>query len=249
MPYEDDSPIARFYDGDYDHFRTPSGDVAFYVEEARRSKGPVLEFGCGTGRILIPTVGAGVPATGVDASGAMLARLREKMPGADVHLGDMREIDLKRRFALVTIPFRALAHVEEAADHVRVFANARRHLAPGGHLVFDFFQPDPRYMVGPPAERLDIERAEGGRKIRRYSKGVPHIARQVTDVTFRWEVEDAQGRIEHHRTEFPMRWFHRFELEHALARAGLAVEALYGAFDRTPLADASRELIFVARAG
>jgi SAM-dependent methyltransferase len=248
MPYEGESVIARFYDGDYAHFRTPSGDVAFYVEEAQRSKGPVLEFGCGTGRILIPTAEKGIAVTGVDASEAMLSQLRAKLPSADVHLGDMRDFDAKRRFALVTIPFRPIAHVIEAKDHVRLFANMRRHLAPGGHLVFDFFHPKLEYLAAPRPEKLDFERTEGKKRIRRYSSAVPHPSLQVNDVTLRWEVEDGEGRIEHAKTEFEMRWFYRFELEHILARAGLEVEALYGGFDRSPLADGSTEMIFVARA-
>jgi SAM-dependent methyltransferase len=248
MPYHGESAIARFYDGDYAHFRTPSGDVAFYVEEAVRSKGPVLELGCGTGRILVPTAAKGIAITGVDASEAMLSRLRAKLPEADVHLGDMRDFDAKRKFALVTIPFRAIAHVLDASDHVRVFANVRRHLAPRGRLVFDFFHPKLKYLAMPQPEKLDFERTEGGSRIRRFSRAVPHASRQVNDVTFRWEVEGADGRIEHTKTEFEMRWFYRFELEHILARAGLEVEALHGGFDRSPLGDESPEMIFVARA-
>ncbi len=248
MPYDGESVIARFYDGDYAFFRTPSGDVDFYVEEAVRSKGPVLEFGCGTGRILIPTAAKGIAITGVDASETMLAQLRAKLPSADVRLGDMRDFDAKRKFALVTIPFRPIAHLLDAEDHVRLFANMRRHLAPKGRLVFDFFHPKLEYLAAPRPEKLDFERIEAGRRIRRYSSAVPHVSRQVNDVTLRWEVVDARGQIEQAKTEFPMRWFYRFELEHILARAGLAVEALYGGFDRSAFADGSAEMIFVARA-
>jgi len=246
MPYRGDSDLARFYDGDYLVFRTPCGDVDFYVQEAVRSGGPVLEFGCGTGRILIPTAEKGIRITGVDGSERMLSHLRSKMPDADVHLGDMRDFDAGRRFALVTIPFRPIAHVLDANDHVRLFSNMCRHLAPEGRLIFDFFQPNPAYLSAPRPERLDFERIEAGLKIRRYSKAVPHVSRQVSDVTMRWEVEDADGRIEHRKTEFEMRWFYRFELEHVLARAGLEVEALYGGFDRSPLGDGSAEMIFQA---
>lgn len=247
MPYDAESAIARFYDGDYDFFRTPSGDVAFYVEEAVRSKGPVLELGCGTGRVLIPTAAKGIAITGVDASEAMLGKLRAKLPGADVRLGDMRDFDAGREYALVTIPFRPIAHVTEAQDHVRLFANVRRHLAPKGRLVFDFFHPKLAFLAAPRPEKLDFERTDAGLKVRRYSSTVPHVSRQVNDVTLRWEVEDASGRIEHFRTEFPMRWFYRFEFEHLLARAGLEVEALYGDFDRSPFGDDSPEMLFVAR--
>ncbi|HEX5137232.1 MAG TPA: class I SAM-dependent methyltransferase [Planctomycetota bacterium] len=249
MPYDAESAIARFYDGDYAHFRTPSGDVAFYVEEALRAKGPVLELGCGTGRVLIPTAGKGVKIAGVDASEAMLARLREKHPAADVHLGDLRDFDLgQRRFALVTIPFRPIAHVIEAEDHVRLFRNVRRHLAPKGRLVFDFFHPKLAFLTAPRPEKLDFERAEGDLKIRRFSSTHPHVSRQVNDIALRWEVEHKDGRIEREESRFEMRWFYRFELEHVLARAGLVVEDLYGNFDRSDFGDDSPEMIFRARA-
>lgn len=247
MPYEGESAITRFYDGDYAHFRTPSGDVAFYVEEALRSGGPVLEFGCGTGRVLVPTAERGVEITGVDGSEAMLRRLREKLPGADVRLGDMRNFDAGRKFALVTIPFRPIAHVLDAEDHVRLFANMRRHLAPEGRLVFDFFHPKLAFLTAPRPEKLDFERIEGERRVRRYSSTFPHVSRQVNDITLRWEVEDARGGIEGAESRFPMRWFYRFELEHVLARAGLAVEALHGNFDRSAFGDDSPEMIFVSR--
>jgi len=245
MVFEGADVIARMYDHDYDAHRTPSGDVDFYVEEARRGGGPVAEFGCGTGRILIPTLEAGIEAVGVDVSPEMLARLRAKRPNAEVYLGDMRDHDLGRRFALVTIPFRALSHVEEPDDHVRVFSNLRRHLAPGGRLVFDVFHPRTDRLVKPHEERVDHE--EGGRKIRRYGRSTPERSRQRMAVVFRWEIEDATGMVEEHTARFSMRWFHRYELEHALARAGLGLEALYGDFDRSEFGDGSPEMIFVAK--
>ncbi|MHC4549059.1 MAG: class I SAM-dependent methyltransferase [Planctomycetota bacterium] len=252
MPYEssegDYATVAHMYDADYALARTPSGDVDFYVEEARRSGGPVAEFGCGTGRVLIPVAEAGLEVVGVDASPEMLARLRARRPDLEVHVGDMRDFDLGRRFPLVTIPFRALSHIGAREDHVVVFENMRRHLTPDGRLVFDVFQPRPDLLVEP-HESLDIEREEDGRKIRRYASATPHLASQTSDITLRWEVEDASGAVETLQSSFVMRWFFRFELEHALARAGLAVEALYGRFDRSALADDSPEMIFVAKPG
>jgi len=253
MPYdENESILARMYDGDYASARTPSGDVAFYVEEARRSGGPVAEFGCGTGRVLVPTAEAGVRIVGVDSSEAMLAQARRKLEGLDVaaslRRGDLRDVDLGERFALVTVPFRAVQHLDSTADHLRAFRNLGRHLAPGGRLVFDVFHPNPRFLIQEWPESLQIEREEGGRKIRRYHKGEPRRSVQHSRITMRWEIEDAAGVIENHSSTFVMRWFHRYEVEHLLARCGLEVEALYGDFDRSALADDSPEMIFVARA-
>jgi len=245
MVYEGADVIARMYDHDYAAHRTPSGDVAFYVEEARRGGGPVAEFGCGTGRILIPTLEAGIEAVGVDVSPEMLARVRAKRPDAEVFLGDMRDQNLGRTFALVTIPFRALSHIDEVDDHVRVFENMRRHLAPDGRLVFDVFHPRTDRLVKPHDERLDHEK--DGLKVRRYGRSTPERSRQRLDVVFRWEIEDAKGTVEECTARFTMRWFFRYELEHALARAGLAIEALYGDFDRSDFRDDSGEMIFVAK--
>ncbi|MHC4970860.1 MAG: class I SAM-dependent methyltransferase [Planctomycetota bacterium] len=246
MVYEYTDVIARMYDQDYAELRTPSGDVAFYVEEAERGGGPVAEFGCGTGRILIPTLEAGLEAVGVDVSPEMLERVRAKRPDAEVFVGDMRDHDLGRTFALVTIPFRALSHIEEIDEHVRVFRNLRHHLAPEGRLVFDVFHPRPDLLVEPHEERF--EREVDGRKIRRLGRSTPERSRQRIDVVFRWEIEDAAGTIvEEHTARFSMRWFHRYELEHALARAGLEIEALYGDFDRSAFRDDSPEMIFVAK--
>jgi hypothetical protein len=66
------------------------------------------------------------------------------------------------------------------------------------------------------------------------------------DVTFRWEIEEPSGKRTEHGVEFPMRWYHRYELEHLLARGGLRVLALYGDFRRGPFTDDTWEMIFVA---
>src|ERR1700730_9891658 len=54
-------------------------DVTFYVDLCRAAHGEVLELGCGTGRLLIPAAEAGCTITGLDQSGFMLKRCREKL--------------------------------------------------------------------------------------------------------------------------------------------------------------------------
>ncbi|HEY6091913.1 MAG TPA: class I SAM-dependent methyltransferase, partial [Gemmatimonadales bacterium] len=124
-------------------------DVDFYVEEAKAAGGPALEIGCGTGRILIPTARAGVTITGLDGSTEMLARARAKLAAepapvrqrATLVQADMRDFELGARFALITAPFRVVQHLITAEDQQRFLAAVRRHLAPGGRLVFDVFNP------------------------------------------------------------------------------------------------------------
>jgi ubiquinone/menaquinone biosynthesis C-methylase UbiE len=68
--------VASSYDsiaGLYDPWsRSVTEDVDFYVAEARKAGGPVVELGVGTGRIAVPTAQAGVPVIGIDSSERML---------------------------------------------------------------------------------------------------------------------------------------------------------------------------------
>jgi SAM-dependent methyltransferase len=254
VPYDD--VAAQLYEGDYAVLRTPSGDVDFYVDRARASGGPVLELGCGSGRVLIPTARAGVEVTGVDLSAAMLARLRQRLGGersevrrrVTLHQADACVFDAATRFPLVTIPFRPISHLLDVDRQLALFRNVKRHLTSNGRLIFDVFQPNPAFLVRPGAEQLDLERAEAGRIIRRFSRAAPRLAEQVMQVTYRWEIVAPGGQVTEHGVGFPMRWYHRFELEHLLARSGLAVQALYGDFRGVPLGDDTWEMVFVATA-
>src|SRR6185436_20781947 len=127
--------LARNYDALYGVMRDPSGDAAFYRALAQESGGPVLELGCGTGRVLLPIAALGIPCAGVDASPSMLAALRAKNPPPTLELvqASMETFDLgERRFRLVTCPFRAFQHLLTVDAQLAALANIRRHLAPGG---------------------------------------------------------------------------------------------------------------------
>src|SRR5687767_15241009 len=94
---DDYADVAELYD--YVVPYATRGDVDFFVEESRAAKGPTLEVGCGTGRVLIPTARAGITIVGLDTSAAMLARCQAKLaeePAAvrgrvDLHEGEMRD--------------------------------------------------------------------------------------------------------------------------------------------------------------
>ena len=109
--------IARVYDP---WSRSVVEDVPFYVEEAVRSGGPVLELGVGTGRIAVPIAAAGIRVVGVDLSAGMLEVARENaaLAGAELDLrhGDMRDPPVDETFPLVICPFRSLLHMETDED-------------------------------------------------------------------------------------------------------------------------------------
>lgn len=122
----------------------------FYRAQASSSRS-VLELGCGTGRKLIPIAAQGRTCVGLDLSEEMLDEARRKAAARQVDVewrqGDMREFDLGRTFDLVFIAANSLLHLHDAESLVSCLRSVGRHLAPGGRLVFDIFNPSPRILA------------------------------------------------------------------------------------------------------
>jgi len=120
------------------------GDLEFYQSLAAACDPPVLELGCGTGRVTIPLARSGVPIVGLDASMAMLTVARRKGLGVEniewVE-GDMRDFELGRRFGLIIIPYGSFQHLLSVEDQQAALAGCHRHLLPGGRLAFNIFNP------------------------------------------------------------------------------------------------------------
>jgi len=245
MPDEYEGVLARNYDALYGVMRDPSGDAAFYRALAEETGGPVLELGCGTGRVLLPIAALGIPCVGVDASPAMLAALRAKNPPPNLELVEarMESFDLgARRFGLVTSPFRAFLHLLDVSSQLAALANIRRHLAPGGAFAFDIFDPKLAWIMAPgDNERLDATFTIDGVETRRFAKVRTNLATQIMEVTFRFEPAQTNG-----NTTVRLRWFYRYEMEHLLARAGFTDVTLYGGYDRRPWRPEG-ETVIVAR--
>ena len=113
----------------------------FYVNLARQANGPVLDVACGTGRILLPCLQAGVDIEGLDLFEPMLKTLREKAARLNLtprlHQSDMSDFTLQRRYALVMIPFNAFIHNMTQEAQISCLQCCREHLLPGAKLVFD----------------------------------------------------------------------------------------------------------------
>jgi SAM-dependent methyltransferase len=240
-------------------------DVAFFVAMAQESGGPVLEIGCGTGRVLIPTARAGVEIAGLDASQAMLAVCRQKLAREPVDIqakvlqltqGDMRDFDLCRQFALVTLPFRPFQHLITVEDQLAALSSIGRHLRGGGRLVFDLFNASLKALAND--DTLGVEFGDepaftmpDGRQVKRKHKIVArNLFTQVQDIELIYEVIYPDGRQERLVHEFPMRYLFRYEAEHLLARAGFVIEHVYADYDQSPYGSKyPGELIFVACKG
>ncbi len=258
--YYDKTPAAaRRYDA---LLAGQTDDVAFYVDEARAADGPILEVGCGTGRIAQPIAAAGIDVVGLDRSPHMLAiaaAKRARAP-ADVRrrLGlvraDMRAYAFRRPFARVFLPFRVFQAMISVDDQMAALARTRAALAPDGRLVFNVF--DPRIDIlaeaadGGPSEVQDSGRSyeDGGDVVRERFAARYDLPRQVLDLTFLYERLGPGGRVVERVFEpLRLRYFFRFEIEHLLARAGYEVEAVFGGFEREPFAEHGQEMVWIAR--
>ena len=252
-----DSFIADYYD----ESPVVSGrlqDVAFYRDAARDFGDPILELGCGTGRITMALAEAGKRITGLDLSERMLEQAVKKRAGLNrearerVQLvqGDMTGFDLGETFRLVIIPFRPFQHLLEVGQQMDCLDCVRKHLAPGGRLILDVFQTDAERMHDPVhmREMLVTEyKSADGRQVRVSERVAAfHRAEQRNDVEMIFTIVHPDGRKERLVFAWPLRYFFRYEVENLLARCGFQVAAEYGDFDRTPIRDDSPEMIFVA---
>jgi SAM-dependent methyltransferase len=166
--------FARFYDQDYRHY---ADDLPAIADLAAEQGDPILELGCGTGRVLIPLAAAGHTVTGVDISPALLQVARSKIQQDKVtrrqgdgvagskaqeairvtqyasritfHEADLRTFDFPTKdFAFAFCTSNTLMHLTTPADQLAVLRNAYRHLRPGGLLFIDLFNPDiPRLLA------------------------------------------------------------------------------------------------------
>jgi len=256
--YDEYAFVAEFYDHVVPY--QTREDVAFFVEIARQSDGRVLELGCGTGRVLIPTARTGVEIVGLDLSARMLSVCREKLSRereqvrSKVQLvqADMREFALGQQFSLVTIPFRPFQHLITVEDQLSCLANIHRHLVDGGKLILDVFNPSLHFLVDQGSlveygEEPEFTMADGRRVVRRQRIASCDLFNQVQDCELIYYVTYPNGREERLVHRFEMRYFFRCELEHLLARCGFQVEAVYAGYDKSPYGSKyPGELIVVA---
>src|SRR4029450_6268106 len=126
--------IARFYDVDMARNMT-FDDVGFYVGLCAHVNGPVLELGCGNGRILLELAQHGIDAVGIDASAGMLAELRRKaalrsLPVRALRM-DLANLALRPGFGAILCPYSLITYVTDDDEVARLLTRIRGLLAPG----------------------------------------------------------------------------------------------------------------------
>lgn len=229
-------------------------DIPFYVARAQEARGAVLEAGCGTGRVLLPTLAAGVDIDGIDIHPGMIEVLKKKAADqglkARVSVADMRDFTMPRRYALVTIPFRAFQHLLTAEDQIAALRCLREHLEGRGALVLNVFHPSFDKMVQPDGEQVlerEFAHPSTGLPVAMYTTRRTDRVNQVLEVDREVVESDARGyATTTHRDHFRMRWIWKPEMELLLQAAGFSRFSVQGGFDGRPLEKDTDEMVWTA---
>jgi len=244
--------LAEHYDGDYDILRHDGQDVAFYTDLALHAGGPVMEIGCGTGRVAIPVARAGCTVLGVDPTPTMLSRFADKLAGESAEVreritlqeGRFDAVPGEGSFALVFSAFRAFQHLVDRQEQIAALAEMARWTRPGGLVAFDVFDYNPERAAAYADEHADYVLQVGDQTRERRSQASYDEEKRLIRCRFRWLLNDAADG----EATFTMKVSTRDELVALLPLAGLELEAVFGTFAAAPwTASEQREIVMVAR--
>jgi SAM-dependent methyltransferase len=258
-PFED----AALYDWEY---RRRRDDVRFYATLAGERGGPILDLGCGTGRLMLPLLRAGHTVVGVDRAPAMLAgaaaRLRRLAPRlrrrALLLRADLRRLPVARRFSFVVAAFHTIQHLASDRELARFFAGVARTLRPGGWFAFDTFAPNAQFLARANRARGDDARRWARTRFRHpttgrrteYSESYRLAGRLLTSVFHYRRVGTPQrSGPRERRVELVHRLLEPGEIRALLSGSGLELIASWGGFDGRPLASPTEQHVYLLRRG
>jgi SAM-dependent methyltransferase len=254
-PYAD---LARYYELDPGGF---DDDLDFWRNLARHAGGPVLEVGCGTGRLLLPLARDGLEVVGIDPSPAMLARARARLAAepalrewATLVQADVRDLRLEggARYQLAIAALGVFGHLLDHDDALRALERLRAHVADDGLLALDL--PNPLTLLDELPDGLlfhdwtRLEPETGRSVLRFHSRRVDPVA-QIVETAFLYDELGTDGAVRRTVAPISLRYYHAAELERLLAASRFRLERLYGDWELAEYAADSPRLIAVARAG
>ena len=193
----------------------------------------VLDLGCGTGNHAVPLVERGYTVTGIDRSAEMLARAEKKAAtlansgNLTLQCGDIRDLHLDKKFDAVLIMFAVLGYQLSNEDVIATLMTARRHLSPGGLLVFDVWY-GPAVLSDRPSQRVKVVNTDSG-QVLRTSSGVLDTRRHLCHVNYLLWVLEGERLVRSVEETHTMRYFFPLELEFLLQSTGFTQTRL-GAF-------------------
>jgi ubiquinone/menaquinone biosynthesis C-methylase UbiE len=129
----------------YDSYVQETFDIEFYLKEAKKAAGQVLELMAGTGRVSIPLLKQGIPLTCLDKSRKMLNVLNRKLVARGLNAltikGDIRRLNINGKFDIIFIAFHSFEELVEKSNQKKAIIAVRRHLSPKGRFICSLHNP------------------------------------------------------------------------------------------------------------
>ena len=257
MPHDTQPPLntytgtARFYD--LDNASIAGRDLPFYMTLARDTRQPILELGCGTGRVALSLLRQGHQVVGVDISLPMLAQFERKLAALPVSLrararlchADMADFSLGEQFDLIIVPFRSFQALTTRKRALLALAAIRRHLTPHGVCLIDLARPfepiehqwgrstwqhtDPQTGQLITSERLNV---------------AVDRTQQLIEWTESYTVRERDGKYWTASDNFRLCYYWHYQAQVLWSSAGYTIRAEYGDH-RFSLIDHGSELIYL----
>lgn len=226
--------IPELYDLEHADFRD---DIELYLELADIGEGPILELGCGSGRVLIPLAEEGHDVVGIDASEPMLDRARGAMGDLAIPLihGDMSDPASVPGgpFGTILVSINSIMHLSNSTVQREMLASARSTLKPGGRLIIDTLNPS----VGQLNHLLNTTHHEGswrledGTAVDKWGHRSTGDEPQVINTLIWYDLTSSDGSFRRVRTGFDLRYVHQSELALMLELAGFHHTDWYGSYE------------------
>jgi ubiquinone/menaquinone biosynthesis C-methylase UbiE len=242
---------APFYD--WENAQTVARrDVPFWCRLAAAQAGPILELGCGTGRIALPIVKSGVRLVGIDRSEPMLERARRRLRRAKLAdrallvRGDIRQLPFRRRpgFGCVMAPYGILQSLTRERDLQAALGAVARVLRRGGLFALDLVPDLPRWSEY--RRRTSLRGRHGGGTLTLVESVRQEQARGLT--IFDQEYIEQRGRNRTvHRFELTFRTLSVPQMSRRLEKAGFTVDAVLGDYQGGPWDDRADTWVILAR--
>jgi SAM-dependent methyltransferase len=248
------STIAHYYDAEN---ADKKDDLRLYLALAGKYGGPILEVGCGTGRVMIPLAQEGYQVHGIDSVQAMLdiaERRRSASPTLMKHMvlhhGDVLTYDLDKTFPLVLVPYNGLMHFRDQATQIAVLERLYAWSAQDGLLVLDLPNAGDVFATQETDsvmyERTFLE-PQTGHMVMQQSVSYLDRVEQLLSVTWIYDEITGDGLVKRTIAPHVLYYYFYSELKLLLERTGFVVDAVYGDTDNGPFEDGCERMIVCAK--